>query len=165
MCPVGVWFDPPPPTHASPSYSRVAQMPSGPTAGTRITPPASSRRKALRYLPKSVGIPGRGRRQPAQLSPLPKRKRSVLPGLASAASQGLNRNRLPETGRFHLGLKFCFQVHVVGPGRGGGCAGGVRGRPGSAGRGIKALVMYLAAHPPPSRAFIRGPVLTSQVMF
>lgn len=55
---------------------------------------------------------GKACRLPAQLSPLHNRKRNVLLGPATVASQILSKTRLPETGRFHLSLKFCFQVHM-----------------------------------------------------
>lgn len=87
--------------------------------------PASNLLKALRCRTQLAEARGRAFGLSAQIGSLCNQKRIALPDPANAVSrERKERNRLPETERFHLGLKFCFQVHGRG-GRGRG-RGGVR---------------------------------------
>lgn len=113
---VEVWLDPP----LSPGVPLLpaTRMPGGPAVETVLTSPQQPL-KALRCRTQPDEVRGRAFGLPAQIGSLCNRKRIALPGPASSVSREIKkRNRLPETEKFHLGLKFCFQVH------GGGEEGG-----------------------------------------
>lgn len=97
-----------PPSACSPTTPTISKL-RGPAEETALTP----RRAAVG---RSSGVPGGFAGCRPSQSSFPRIKQ---------------RNRLPETGRFHLGLKFRFQVQVLGGGSG------------LSSRGIKALVIHL----------------------
>lgn len=137
------------PLFALPPTASRAGKPAGPAGPAALTPRGAAVGRRSGEAKAGWGS-GKTCRLPAQFGPPGNRKRTALPGPARAASREFKRNRLRETGRFHLGLEFGFQVHVG--------AGGVG--VGMSGNGVKKLVIHLDS---PS-ALTCGPALTSRAM-